>query len=263
MIYKDLLVKKLSKKELSLAKRSFDIVGDIAVLEIPKELTRKQKLIGQALLKVHKNIKVVCKKMEKTKGKERIRRVRVIAGKRRTRTIHTEHGCRYELDLNKVFFTPRLSNERLRILHLTKPGEVIIDMFAGVGPFSILLAKKKGVKVHAIDINKAAIKYLKKNIKLNKVENLVTPYLGNSKTIVKKYKLMGDRIIMNLPERAYKFLDTAKRGLKRGGIIHLYGFSGKRDDIKRVIGKKLKILRRVNCGGYAPGIDRVCFDLKI
>jgi tRNA (guanine37-N1)-methyltransferase len=91
---------------------------------------------------------------------------------------------------------------------------------------------------------------------------LVTPYLGNSKTIVKKYKLKGDRIIMNLPETAYSFLSTAKNSLKKGGVIHLYGFSDKRDVVKNVE-KEFKIIRKVDCGDYAPGVTRMCFDLKL
>ena len=110
---------------------------------------------------------------------------------------------------------------------MVKEGETIIDMFAGVGPFSILIAKThENVKVYAIDINPEAIALLKKNVRLNRVEGKVHPVLGDAKQIIKQ-KLSGvaDRVIMNLPEKAIEFVRAACEALKpEGGVVHFYGF---------------------------------------
>lgn len=259
---KENLKEELTKKESSLLQRSFDLIGDIAVIEIPEELKKKEKIIAKSILQQHKNIKIVAKKMSKVSGIERVRKIKVITGEKRTETLHKENGIALHLDINKVYFSPRLSNERLRVLNLVKDKEHIIDMFTGVGPYSVLIAKNKNVKIDAIDINKEAYKYLLKNIKSNKLKGTITPFVGDSSEIIKGLG-KADRLIMNLPEKAIEFLDDASKKLKKGGTIHLYAFEENGDITRKLKKKGYKIIKKTACGAFSPSIQRVCFELNL
>ncbi len=271
---KEYLKGKLNEKELNLVRRGFDLVGDIAQLEIPPELEPKEKVIADAIMKLHKNVKVVVKKIGPTSGEERIRHVKVIAGENRTETVHIENGVRLKVDLNKVYFSPRLSTEHLRVTEQIKKDEIVFDLFAGVGPYTIPAAKK-AKKVVTIDINKHAIKYLKENAKLNKVEDKIDAYVGDCRKVVKKHrwKQKADRVIMNLPMRAWEFLDVAFYLAKPNSVVHCYFFLPEEELYKGAIKKikeaekkyrrKTRILRKRKCGQFATRIWRVAVDFKI
>ncbi len=207
--------------------RALDIVGDIAIIEIPAELKAHERLIGEAILTVHKNVRTVLTKAGAVSGTYRLRGFEVIAGENKTATIHKEYGCKYHVDIAKAYFSPRLSQEHNRVASLVKKSETIVDLFAGVGPFSVLIAKNNAeAKVHAVDINPEAIELLERNIRLNRVENRVIPIEGDARRTVEE-RLMGvaDRVIMNLPEKAFEFVDTACKAIKpAGGTVHYYAF---------------------------------------
>jgi tRNA (guanine37-N1)-methyltransferase len=207
--------------------RALDIVGDIAIVEVPPELKTHEKSIGEAILERYRNVRTVLAKMGAVSGTYRLREFEVIAGEPRTATVHKEFGCKFYVDVAKAYFSPRLSHEHKRVAQLVQKGEIVVDLFAGVGPFSVLIAKSvEDAKVHAIDINPDAVEFLRKNVRLNRVENRVFPILGDAKQIVKN-KLSGiaDRVIMNLPERAEEFVDAACNAMKpSGGTVHYYGF---------------------------------------
>ncbi|MBS7620646.1 class I SAM-dependent methyltransferase family protein [Candidatus Bathyarchaeota archaeon] len=233
----ELLEDKLPPHLLACVPRAMDIIGDIAIIEIPPELEAYKTEIGNAVLQVHKNLRTVLAKAGAVKGEYRTRKYMTIAGEPKTRTIHKEHGCQYHIDLSKAYFSPRLSHEHKRVASMVREGETVIDMFAGVGPFSILIAKThEHVKVYAIDINPEAIVLLEKNIRLNRVEGKVHPVLGDAKQIIKQ-KLRGqaDRVIMNLPEKAIEFVGAACKALKpEGGTIHFYGFVTVEEPLERL-----------------------------
>jgi len=219
---KDALRGKVPEHLLSLVPSSYDIVGEIILIEIPKELEEYSKLIGEELMKLHPRVKSVLAKGA-TIGAYRIREIRVIAGSDQTETIHREHGCVYKLDLKKAFFNPRFSGERLRVAEEVEPGEVILDMFAGVGPFSILIAKRKPTcRVTAVELNPDAYRYLVENIKLNKVDDRVTPILGDAREVARSVDGKFDRVIMDLPRSSLDFLDAGLHACKIGGMINLY-----------------------------------------
>ncbi|MEM2641906.1 MAG: class I SAM-dependent methyltransferase family protein [Thermoproteota archaeon] len=223
----EILKNKLTEEELELVPRSFDIIGDICILQLPEELHGKRRIIGEAFLKSMKNIRIVLNKTEPLSGEYRVGEYEVLAGEGSTETLHREHGCMFKLDISKVFFTPRLSAERIRVASLVEPGEVVCDLFAGIGPFSIIIAKKNpSVRVYACDINPDAYNYLIENIRLNKVGDRVKAYLGDAKKLSQKeLKGIGDRVIMNLPMSSEMFLDAAKNAVKNdGGIVHLHIF---------------------------------------
>jgi tRNA (guanine37-N1)-methyltransferase len=212
---------------LAVLPRSADIVGGIAVVEIPPELEQHRTIVGEAILKVHKNVRTVLAKAGAVSGTYRLRDFAVIAGERKTATVHKEHGCRYYVDVAKAYFSPRLSHEHKRVSSLVKEGETVVDLFAGVGPFSVLIAKThENVKVYAVDVNPDAIEFLRRNARLNRVDNKVYPILGDAREIAEE-RLQGfaDRVIMNLPEKAMEFVDAGCRVLKpEGGIVHFYSF---------------------------------------
>jgi len=232
------LENKLPPHLLASLPKAIDFIGDIAIIELPPELNNYKGMIGEAVISVHRNVRTVLAKAGAISGTYRLREFMVIAGEPKTWTIHREYDCQYHVDIAKAYFSPRLSYEHSRVASLTKEGETIIDMFAGVGPFSILIAKTRGnVKVYAIDLNPYAIELLEKNVRLNRVEGKVHPLLGNAKEIIKE-RLVGvaDRVIMNLPEKAIEFVDSACKALKpEGGTIHFYSFvnaSSSLEDIK-------------------------------
>jgi len=223
----DFLENKLPPHLLACLPRAMDFVGDIAIIEIPPELEAYKEAIGDAILQAHKNVRTVLAKAGAIRGEYRTREYIIIAGEPKTETVHKEHGCQYHVDLAKAYFSPRLSHEHKRVASMVKEGETVIDMFAGVGPFSILIAKThENVKVYAIDKNPDAISLLKRNVRLNRVDGKVHPILGDAKHVVRQQlRGLADRVIMNLPEKAIEFVKAACEALKtEGGILHFYSF---------------------------------------
>ena len=165
----ELLKDILTANEIENLKTSFDIIGDIVILEIPEELENKKREIGKATLEFTKRKSVFMKKSA-IHGTTRIRDLELIAGDDKSETIHKEHGARLQLNVEEVYFSPRLATERKRVSDSVNPNEKILDMFCGIGPFPIVIAKNNNVSITAVDINKQAIEYLKNNIKLNKLQ---------------------------------------------------------------------------------------------
>jgi tRNA (guanine37-N1)-methyltransferase len=233
----ELLEDKFPPHLLASLPRAIDLVGDMAIIEVPPELDAHKSIIGEAVLKAHKNVRTVLAKAGAVSGTYRLREFSIIAGEPKTETIHKEYGCQYYVDLAKAYFSPRLSYEHNRVASLVKEGETVIDLFAGVGPFSILISKThENVKVYAVDVNPHAVEFLKKNVRLNRVEGKVYPILGDAKQIVEQ-RLSGvaDRVVMNLPEKAVEFVDAASEAIKpTGGIVHFYSFLNASDSLENV-----------------------------
>ena len=202
---------------------AFDQIGDIIIVRIPDSLISKKKVIGKALLQQVKTAKSVFYQSSPVEGNFRTRNLELIEGERKTETEYKENGCVFIVDVEKAFFSPRLSTERERISNLVNDGDVIINMFGGVGMFSILAAKKKSCTVYNIDINPVASKLCEENIRLNKLKGKVISLNGDATKIIKeKLQDKANRVLMLLPERSDEFLDTAISSLKKHGIIHYY-----------------------------------------
>jgi len=254
---------RLTKKEISMIPKSFDIVGDILIFsEFPKELENKIKLIEKRILKIHKKVKVITTKSEKHSGKYRTKKVKILAGEKRKETVHIESGIKIKLNIETCYFSPRLSNERLRIAKLTKKGESVLVMFSGIGIYPLVISKNSNPKeIYGIEINLKAHKYAEENIKLNKTNN-IRLFKGDVRKVLPKIRKKFDRIIMPLPKEANKFLDLTYQKLKKDGIVHLYSFANE-EEIKEIkVPKYFKILKIVKCGKFAPGVYRICIDLK-
>ncbi|HMK54012.1 MAG TPA: class I SAM-dependent methyltransferase family protein [Methanobacteriaceae archaeon] len=248
-------------------KKSFDIIGSVVILEIPEELNEEKKQIGEAALKFTRR-KAVYRKKSQIRGVTRTRELEHLAGEDSSETIHKEFGSQIMLDVKKVYFSPRLATERKIITDQVNDGELILDMFAGVGPFAVNIARKHDAKVYAVDINPDAMKYLKKNIKLNKVSKRIVPLQGDVKEVLQKMDLKFDRIIMNLPGSACEFLDPAIEHLKPGGVLHYYQFSRDLEDPVNKIKKAakpllVKILDERKVKSTKPGEWHVAVDTQI
>ena len=269
----ELLKDKLSEEEIEELKKSFDIIGDVVIVEIPEDLEAHKKEIGQATLQFTKR-KTVYMKRSAVKGVTRVRELELIAGEDNPITIHKEHGTRLKLDVKNVYFSPRLATERKRVQEATNDGEEILDMFAGIGPFPIVIAHEKNVNITAVDINEYAIKYLNENIKLNKLapNAHITAICGDTNEVALN-ELKGkkfDRLIMNLPGLAPEFLDLAVSLCKDGGVIHYYEFSdGFSQGIERAQiacekqNKEVEILNTRKVKSSSPGMWHVAIDCKV
>jgi len=222
---KSILKGKLRSHELDDVIKSYDVIGDTAIIRVPENLKPQNAIIGEAILQTHKHVKTVLRQASAVSGDFRLRQLEWIAGEKKTETLYKEFGCVFRVDLDECYFSPRLSFERMRITRLVQPRETVLNMFAGVGSFSILMAKYGGAEtVYSIDVNPSAVKFMQENIRLNRVQGRVVPILGDSKqVIIEHLKSRVDRVVMPLPEKAYEYLDYAIMALKpNGGWIHYY-----------------------------------------
>jgi tRNA (guanine37-N1)-methyltransferase len=245
----DMLEDKLPPHLLASLPHAIDFVGDIAIMEIPPELESHKKTIGEAIMKTHKRVGTVLAKSGAVEGVYRLREFEVIAGVEKTETVHREHGCVYHVDLAKAYFSPRLSHEHDRVASLVREGETVVDMFAGVGPFSILIAKKReNVRVYAIDVNPDAVDYLRRNVAVNRVEKEVVPVLGDARQVIRESFIgIADRVIMNLPESAIEYVGVACEAIKpEGGIIHYYGFTSATNPMETAKVRLIEAMKRTN-----------------
>ncbi len=267
--FSELLEDELTPSEIEDLKTSFDTIGDIVILEIPENLEDKKNKIGDAALEFTKRRSIYMKRSA-IKGTIRIRDLEFLSGIDNPVTIHKEHQARLKLDVSKVYFSPRLATERKRVMESVENGEKILDMFCGIGPFPIVIAKNKKVDITAVDINETAIEYLKENIRLNKLKGTITPIAGDIGEVSDGFNCKFDRIIMNLPGLAYSFLDLAMDLIEDDGIINYYEFSDsyeqginrlKESALKK--NKKVEIINTRKVKSTSPGEWHVAIDGKI
>ncbi|MFX1418469.1 MAG: class I SAM-dependent methyltransferase family protein [Promethearchaeota archaeon] len=281
---------KIPDKYSDLIPKSYDIIGHIAVVEFDKfihysdeEFNNYKKMIAEAISDVNKNVETVYQKKSHIKGKYRLRELELLYGEDKSETIHKENDCIFKLDIKNTYFSPRLVFERQRIASsIIKEKELIIDMFAGVGTFSIQIAKKWDARIYAFDVNPNAVRYLKENVKINKLKGEITVENIDVRDLLEPNNQLGkilfhkaDRIIMNLPENSINFIDVACFLIKEsGGNLHFYQFSEKPNPIKKTLEtleiqlanlnweiesvSNLKIVKH-----YSPKSELVVIDSKI
>ena len=267
--FAELLKDELSEDEIETLRTSFDTIGEIVILEIPDNLEDKKQIIGDAALEFTKRRSVFMKKSA-IKGTTRVRDLEFLSGIDDSVTIHKEHGARLKLDVREMYFSPRLATERKRVMESVSDGEKILDMFCGIGPFPIVIARNKNVDITAVDINESAIRYLKENIKMNKLKGSIETYTGDIAVVSNAFKTKFDRIIMNLPGLAYTFLDLAVDLIEEDGIINYYEFSDSYEQgIKRLKNaclkknKKVEIINTRKVKSTSPGEWHMAIDGKV
>jgi len=224
---KGILSEILSPKDSACVYSSYDIIGDIAIIRLTEKSREFSKDIAGAIMDVHKNVKTVLAQTGAVSGEFRLRRLEYVAGENKTRTVHRESGCLFNVDVGNCYFSPRLFFERTRIARLVKDGEIVVNMFAGVGCFSILIAKQaEAEKIYSIDVNPVAIQCMRENVRVNRTYGKVVPILGDAKEVVKeKLHHVADRVLLPLPEKALEYLPYALWALKEdGGWVHYYDF---------------------------------------
>ncbi len=269
----ELLKKVLTSKELELLPRTQEVVGEILILEIPEELKKKERIIAEAYLKTSRKISTVVKKSDIHTGTFRTRKVTVLAGKKTKETIHHENGVELKLHLERTYFSARSGSERLRIAKLVKPGEDVLVMFSGAAPYPLVIARNSEARhVYGIELNPLAHNYAVENVQLNNLQDRINIVHGDVKHKIPHLKQKFDRIVMPLPKTGEQFLDLALLKVKKGGFIHLYSFLDEAEidayakkvrEICKKLGYSIKILRKVKCGQFSPGVFRVCLDMKV
>jgi tRNA (guanine37-N1)-methyltransferase len=254
--------------------KSFDIIGNIAILKFKEETPKKEKISSaKEILEKHKSITTVLEKSDKFRGRLRTMKVAYLAGEKTTLARYKENNCLFEFDIEKTYFSPRLSNERKEIAEQVKKGEKILVMFAGVAPFSIVIAKNSQAgEVYSNEINRIASKFAEKNVALNKIKNLKV-IQGDIKKVTKKLtekKMLFDRVVMPRPQLKDTFLEQAFNLVKKKGIINYYGFSKTQEETLNSIqeqvkkfNKKIKITLIKKAGDIGPGKFRWRVDFIV
>jgi tRNA (guanine37-N1)-methyltransferase len=258
-----LLQNKLSPEKLALLPKRFEVIGDIAIINIPPALDTEKYLIAEALSIHRKDIKAVLRKLKKIEGAARIADFELLLGDRTT-TLHRENGCVFFLDVTKTFFSGKMYYERGRIAQKVNDGEDVLVLFAGVGPFLIPIKKQRNVNITGLDNNREACTFLRQNLELNNIE--ATIILGDARHINNLFKKSFDRIVMPAPYGQDFFLDFVRSVLKPGGYVHFYTF--KKDfeipHFRRLLEEKGWVIDfSRDCGDVAPRVKRYVFDLLL
>lgn len=252
--------------------QSFDYVGDVAVVRFDAGNRRWEGEVARAILAAYKGVRVVAAD-EGVEGELRVRTLRKLAGEGELRTVHKEFGIQMEVDLARVFFTPRLAGERRRLALLVAPHERVLDAFAGVGPIALHIAKAQpAARVEAVDVNPAAVQLIKANAARNKVRNLEATEADFRKFAEAQKPRSFSRVVMNLPHRAKEFLPSALPLVTPGGQLHLYSIlpldkilpeQGQLRRLAESAGTQVTILRARPIKTYSPGELYTVFDLRV
>ncbi len=247
---------------------SYDIIGDLAIIKLSDALAPYKERIGEAMMEATPSIRAVMMDSG-VKGEFRIRELEKIAGTGTPETVHKEFGVRITVDPSLVYFNPRLATERARVALCVKDGEKVIDMFAGVAPFPLVISKLARPEViYAIDLNPEAERFMKVNIESNHAANIV-PIIGDARSAVKGLP-KADRIIMNLPQSSDDFLDSALEAAKDGAVIHMHrvlerdeaeAFVAELTERMRSAGYNIRIARTSELKTYSPSMSVYVFDI--
>ena len=256
-----LRVRGASDAVIEAAPASWAVIGDLILVTRPSEYGTE---IGEALLELHNNATTVLA-TDQIVGEHRQPTVRVIAGKPQTRTVHREHGTAYELDLSEVMFSPGNVRERTRMGDRVSPEETVFDMFAGIGYFTLPMARA-GATVIATERNPASFRYLQRNLARNGVRSVVSAYRMDCRALRPRV----DRVVMGHFD-AYRYLDTAIAAVRPGGTIHLHGlgvtdspWQELREQLVRAAGERpVQITDKRVVKSHSPGLDHIVLDATI
>lgn len=264
--YRDLVT--LPEELGGLLPRAYDVVGDVVILKLPEALEAHGEAIGEALLRVHRHARTVAVD-EGVAGRRRSQRLRVVAGRRSTRTVHREYGLLLAVDPAEVHFSPRMATERRRVAGQVRRGEVVVDAFCGVGPFALHVARAGAEAVHAVDDNPRAMAFLEENLRRNRVEN-VTPHRGDVTEVLPQLAT-ADRLILDFPQDPLPLVPLAAETLRDGGVLHYYeileraALDARVEALRAAVPERrgLEVLHVREVRGYAPTQGHYALDLRI
>ncbi len=209
----------------------FDLIGDIMIVKSPVWIVSRDtsyfKKIGEEIIRLLPYVKSVWLSVSPVQGEYRLRRLYHLAGEKRTTTIYKEHGCLFKVDISSAYISPRLSYEHLRIARLVGEGEAVVNLFSGVGGFSIIIAKHSRAQiVYSVEMNPAAYRLLQENIRLNGLEGKVKAYFGDARRVSENIlRSRGDRILLPLSHMDESHYKAALMTIKGdSGIMHVYDF---------------------------------------
>jgi tRNA (guanine37-N1)-methyltransferase len=241
----------------------FDVIGDIAVVNIPAKYKDYYGDVAASITGKRKNVRTVLNRVASAGDEFRVPGFEVIYGDPRTVTVHRESGFSYMLDLDDSFFNPRLCTERMRISAMVNENETVLVPFAGVGPFAIPQARR-GAKVYVVEMNPSACGWLRKNVELNGVSENIDIIRGNAYDIPGMFIAEFDRAIIPTPYGFDGSLHLSAARVKKGGFIHFYTFKrpSEIDGLKESYERSgLKVVSVRRCGNVAKGVARWAFDL--
>ena len=256
--------------------RAFSVLGSIAIVNFSQDSKNSDKRkFANKILREHNNIKTILEKTGNFSGRLRKMKTKFLAGEKTKEILYHENKCVFRFNIDTTYFSPRLSNERKEIASKIKKNQEVLVMFAGVAPFSIVIAKNsKAKKIVSNEINREANKYAKLNLELNKVKDRVELVSGDIKRAVKQGKLRQkfDVIVMPRPNLKDTFLQEAFKLSKKGTKIYYYGFCNV-DEIEKIVNqikqeakkskKKIKILKKKKAGEIAPYKIRLRVDFRV
>ncbi len=263
---------------IELVPRSFDVIGSkgraVAVIEIPSELEQHGQALSNALMRVQRNVKSVLSKGTERMGDYRVRDMVLLAGDQNTEVIHRESGCVFKVDPVRAYFSPRESTEREKIASQVLPGERVLVMFSGIGPLAICIARRQPLaSCVAVELNPEAHRYCLENIRLNKVGDRVTAFIGDVREICPTIGERFDRVLMPLPKGAYEYLNVAIPMVKSGGMLQFYHWAPRDDpfsDGERLLGlavdklgRRVEVIDRVKISQYSPSAWKIRLDARI
>jgi len=303
MTFKQLLIKKLNwnpeSKQAKLLPKGFQKIGNIIILNLKPELKKHKKIIAEKTLELFPKVKTICSKEGQITGKFRKPQIKVLAGDPNTTVTHIESGCKFRFDITKVMFAKGNLSERVRIARQVQESradrqdnlraggrdktpesqEIIVDMFAGIGYFSVPIGKlAKPKKLYCIELNPEAFQYLKENIKINHIRNteLINKDCKKAVNKLAEQGIKADRILMGYLPPPKEFLPYAMKIAKSGTIIHyeeLVNTDKKDKEVKRVVsdvkevakksGFDIKLIKAQKVKSYGPKIDHYVFDIEI
>jgi tRNA wybutosine-synthesizing protein 2 len=266
---KELLAEEISSEGQSLLPRGWYILGDVIVVKVHPALEGFKRSIGEALLAMYPRCRTVVRDFG-IAGPLREPVREIIAGEG-SETLHCENGVLFRLDALKIMFSQGNLRERMR-MSLLGEGERVVDMFAGIGYFSIPMAvHSRPLKVVAIELNPLAHKYLVDNTRINKVEEIVQPVLGDC-SIETPYRA-ADRVLMGMVQVTDRYLQKGIEALRAGGILHyhqtipswLYPQAAIDEVVAaaRSLGRRAEIVRCAKVKKFSPRVLHVVVDAII
>jgi tRNA wybutosine-synthesizing protein 2 len=272
------LKSELTAQELELLPSGFQTVGKVIIIKLKPELLDKKELLAETYLKLLPYIRSVYINLGKIEGEYRTpEQIEYLAGEKDPEVLHKEHGVKYKFDITEIMFSQGNLNERKHLGNLVKEGEIIVDMFAGIGYFSLPMAVLSNPKkVYSIELNPTAYKYLEKNIELNDVEDTIVPIHGNCKeetTKLSKEGIKADRVVMGVFPAPKDYIGEALAVAKDSGtVIHYEGVvDGDNElelykefaDIAGDSGLSTELLDHRFIKSYGPNLYHSVYDIKV